>query len=215
MQPVAVVLACFGGLTLLVALSRWLAGRRWASIGHLVLAALLIAGAAQLLPLAANLDTYQALRIGQPVAQVFCERTGSRTHRVTLTRLPQGRMQVFEVTGDEWRLDARTLAWKGKAVELGLKPRIRLDRLSTRFVRAVDAGAPPPSSYPLSEEAGEDVWAQARTGIGWADYAVPGHAEGPWRPLAPGARFEAWFDSAGLHVRAANEAAAVAMRAHP
>jgi hypothetical protein len=215
MQAVVIVLACFGGLTLLVALSRWLAGRRWAAAGNLALAALLIAVAVLLQPVASNLATYQPRRIDRPVAQVFCERTASRTHRITLTHLPDGRMQVFEVTGDEWRLDARTLAWRGPAVDLGLKPGFRLDRLSTRFLRTTEPAGSSPSSYALSEETGEDVWAQARTGTLWARYAVADHAYGPWRPLAQGARYEVGFDAAGLQARPLNDAAATALQQRP
>jgi hypothetical protein len=215
MRAVAYFLAGSGGLTLLLALSRGLAGRRRASLGHALLGALLIAGAALLWPVAANLGTYQALRPGAAVAQVFCERTGSRSHRLTLTRLPGGRMQVFEVAGDEWRMDTRTLAWRGLAVELGLGPVFRLDRLSTRYLSATGPGDASPSSYRLSDEVGEDVWAQARTGSRWSRYAVAEHAYGPWSPLAQRARYELWFDATGLHVRPVNEAASGALQPRP
>jgi hypothetical protein len=215
MEAVAYFLAGSGGLTLLVALSRALAGRRTASLGHGVLGALLIAGAALLWPAAANLGTYQALRPGAAVAQVFCERTGSHSHRLTLTRLPGGRMQVFEVAGDEWRMDMRTLAWRGLAVEVGLNPVFRLDRLSTRYLSTATPGDASPSSYRLSDEVGEDIWAQARTGSRWSRYAAAEHVDGPWSPLAPRARYELWFDATGLHVRPANEAAADALRPRP
>jgi len=212
MQAVALVLACFGGLTLLVALSRWLAGRKWASLGHVALSAVLLSAAAQLQPVAANLATYQRLPANAPVAQVYCERKASRTHRITLTRLPGGQMQVFEVTGDEWRIDARTLGWKGPAADLGLRPGFRLDRLSTRFLKAGQPEGEAPSSYALSEERGDDVWAQARTGTFWSGYAVADHAFGPWLPLAQGARYEVAFDAKGLKARASNEAAAKALQ---
>jgi hypothetical protein len=215
MQAVTIVLACFGGLVLLLALSRWLAGRRWACAGHLALALTLLLGAAWLQPVAANLATYQPWHAEAPVAQVHCERTSSRSYRVTLTRLPDGRMQVFEVAGDEWRIEARTLTWQGRAVDLGLRPGFRLDRLSTRFVRAAGPGEAAPSSYLLSEEQGEDVWAQARTGTVWSQYAVAEHALAPWLPLGDGARYELQFEKGGLVGRAINEAAAKALAAQP
>jgi hypothetical protein len=208
LQAVSLVLACFGGLTLLIALSRWLAGRRWASLGHLLLTGILVYAAARLWPLAADLATYQPLQVNQPVAQVFSERTGSRTWRLTLTRLPSGRMQVFEIAGEQWRLDARTLGWRGPAATLGLQPRFRLDRLSTRFVRTGESAEPPPSSYTLVTDTGDDLWARARTGLDWAEHATAGHAYGVWRPLAQGARWEVWYDGKGLQARPANEAAA-------
>ena len=215
MKAFALVLACFGGVVLLVAFSRWLAGRRWASFGHVALAIAALTAAAILLPVAANVATYQVRRPAGPVAQVFCERIASHSHRITLTRLPGGHMQVFEVTGDEWRIDARTLGWQGPAVELGLRPGFRLDRLSTRFVRAEGPESTPPSSYALSEEHGEDVWAQARTGTIWSRYAVADHVDGPWLPLVNGARYELSLDRKGLQARPVNEAAAKALHPTP
>jgi len=215
MQAFALVLACFGGLILLLALSRWLAGRRWACFGHVALATVALVAAAVLLPVGTNLATYQLRHPAGPVAQVYCERTATRTRRITLTRLPGGHMQVFEVTGDEWRIDARTLDWQGPAVDLGLRAGFRLDRLSTRFVRAEEPDSTIPSSYALSEEHGEDIWAQARTGTIWSRYAVADHIYGPWLPLANGARYEVSLDAKGLQAHPANEAAAKAPRTRP
>ena len=215
MQAVTILLASFGGLVLLLALSRWLAGRRWACAGHAALAIALLLGAAWFQPVAANLATYQPRRGDAPVAQVHCERTSSRSYRVTLTRLPDGHMQVFEVSGDQWRIEARALAWRGRAVELGLRPGFQLDRLSTRFVHGAGPEDAAPSSYLLSEEQGEDLWAQARTGGFWSDYAVADDATAGWLPLAEGARYELRFDKTGLAGRPINEAAAKAIAAQP
>jgi hypothetical protein len=212
MQALAYFLAVMGAVTLLLALSRGLAGRRLASAGHGLLGSALIGLAALIWPVAANLGTYQSWRPGTAVAQVFCERTGPRSHRITLTRWPGGHMQVFEVAGDEWRLDTRRLDWQGMVVDLGARPLYRLDRLSTRYVSAAGPGAAAPSSYPLSDEIGEDVWARARTGSQWSRHALAGHAFSPWLALAPRARYELWFSATGLQVRAANEAAASALQ---
>jgi hypothetical protein len=135
------------------------------------------------------------------IAQVYCERTGPRAYRVTLTRLPGGRMQVFEMAGEEWRLDARTLTWKGRAAQVGLRPGYRLDRLSARYLKSepedgAGAGvAPPPAGFRLSDadEPGEDIWAQARTATRWSHSIDARHAYGPWRRLADGARYDVWM----------------------
>jgi hypothetical protein len=151
-------------------------------------------------------------------------------------------MQVFEMSGDEWRLDVRTLIWTGRAAQLGLPDSFRLDRLSGRYLRTVlavdDAPTPPaptpasppatepapaplvPASFALSDgdEAGEDIWAQARTDSGWKGHIDARHAYGPWRPLADGARYDVSMTrvpgkaEAVLDARPANEAAAKAMR---
>jgi len=228
MLGVIVLCVVFGLLALLVAFSRWLARRHWAAAGNVLIAVLLLAFAQRLWPPVLHLQSYQKMPAAAAIAQVQSERTGPRSYRVTLTRLPAGEMQVFEMAAEEWRLDVRTLVWTGRAAGLGLPPSFRLERLSGRFVRT-EAGAarekPPtgadlPASFPLSDpdEAGEDIWAQARTGTRWQAHVDARHAYGPWRPLADGARFEvrlirpAAGAEAVLEAVPANEAATRAMR---
>ncbi len=221
MLGVIALCVAFGLLALLVSLSRWLAHRPWAAAGNLAVAILLLFVAQWLWPPVLHLRTYEALRPKSIVAQVHCERTGPSAYRVTLTRLPAGHMQVFEMSGDEWRLGVRTLIWTGRAAKLGLPDSFRLDRLSGRYLhtelasdvtptstpaaksaaRSTDGTEPAatllvPASYALSDqdEAGEDIWAQARTDSGWKDHVDARHAYGPWRPLADGARYDVVHD---------------------
>ncbi|MBK6348505.1 MAG: hypothetical protein V9E93_17750 [Steroidobacteraceae bacterium] len=234
MLGVIALCVAFGLLALLLSLSRWLAHRQWAAAGNLALAVLLLLVAHRLWPPVLHLQTYETMRPRGLIAQVHCERTGPSAYRVTLTRLPAGRMQVFEMSGDEWRLDVRTLVWTGLAAELGLPDSLRLDRLSGRYLHtelAADAtpgsaAADPaparlvPASFALSDEdeAGEDIWAQARTDSGWKTHVDARRAFGPWRPLAGGARYDVSMTRAPgqaeamLDARPANEAAAKAMR---
>jgi len=232
MLGVIAVCVVFGLLALLLGFSRWLAHRPWAAAGNLAVAVALLLAAHRLWPPVLHLQSYEPMPTRALVAQVHCERTGPRDYRVTLTRLPAGQMQVFEVAGDEWRLDARTLVWTGRASQLGLPASYRLERLSGRYLRTeppVDSApakdtAPPspalPASFALSDqdEPGEDVWAQARTESGWRRHIDARHAYGPWRPLADGARFDVSMThargspQADLEAKPANEAAAKAMR---
>ena len=237
MLGVIALCVAFGLLALLVSLSRWLAHRPWAAAGNLAVAVLLLLVAHRLWPPVLHLQTYESMQPRALIAQVHCERTGPSAYRVTLTRLPAGHMQVFEMAGDEWRLDVRTLVWTGPAAQLGLPDSFRLDRLSGRYLHtetasetastpaaATGANPPPaglaPASFALSDEqeAGEDIWAQARTDSRWKAHVDARHAYGPWRPLAGGARYDVSMTRAPgqaeavLDARPANEAAAKAMR---
>ena len=237
MLGVIALCVAFGLLALLVSLSRWLAHRPWAAAGNLAVAVLLLLVAHRLWPPVLHLQTYESMQPRALIAQVHCERTGPSAYRVTLTRLPAGHMQVFEMAGDEWRLDVRTLVWTGPAAQLGLPDSFRLDRLSGRYLHTETAsetastpaaapGAKPaparlvPASFALSDEqeAGEDIWAQARTDSRWKTHVDARHAYGPWRPLAGGARYDISMTRAPgqaeavLDARPANEAAAKAMR---
>src|SRR5512139_140215 len=216
MLGVIALCVAFGLLALLVSLSRWLAHRPWAAAGNLAVGIGLLASAQWLWPPVLHLQTYERMptRSALVIAQVHCERTGPSAYRVTLTRLPAGRMQVLEMAGDEWRLDARTLVWTGRAAALGLPDSYRLDRLGARYLQTESAS--PPASYALTDEdePGEDIWAQARTDSAWAGRIDARHAYSPWRALADGARYDiALVRPAGgaepaLEARPANEAAA-------
>jgi membrane protein implicated in regulation of membrane protease activity len=219
------LIVLFGCLALLLGFSRWLAHRPWAAAGNVTIAVVLFAVAYAWWPAVLHLRTYERIPANGPVAQVYCERTGTKTYRVTLTRLPSGRMQVYEIGGDEWRLDARTLVWKGHARQLGLSPSYRFERLSARYLRSARPAEAVeemrlPEGFALADvhETGEDIWSQARTGQRWVAELEPGRAYGPWRPLADKARYDVWMShepdapDVRLEARAAGAAAAQAMR---
>jgi hypothetical protein len=190
MRPVLTVVAAFTLVTVLLAWSRWLAGRRWAAAGHLLLA---LAGAgvvASVWPLSAYLAAYEAWVPQYPVAELFFERTGPDRFRATLTRLPAGRMQVVELEGEQWRLDLRTLTWSEYAAQLGLAPRYRIERLAAQTGKPQASGGPAGAAHALAETA-DSTPLLARLGarrgtplLSTQDLA------GPWRPMADGARFE-------------------------
>jgi hypothetical protein len=208
----AVVVTCFALVALLLAWSRWLAGRRLAAAGHVAMAIAAAAGALLMWSLMSGLESYEPALRNQPIAALYVERTGSQNFRATLTRLPAGRVQVFELKGDQWRLEARTLNWQGIASHVGLDRMYRLERLSTRAARPLSGPETGGSSFSLGSDAPNDLWARGRTSPSWMRHVHGGHADGPWRPLANGAYFTVWLEGEALRVDAANEAAASAMK---
>jgi hypothetical protein len=204
-----VVLAGFALIALLLAWSRWLARRRLAAAGHLLLAAVAATVVLFLWPVLQSLHSYSPAVPGATVAELSFEQTGSRSYLATLTRLPDGRSQVFQLTGDQWRLDGRTLEWRGLAADLGLRPVFRLERLTARRTRADDGDEGPTSSFALSDSSGEDVWAKSRTHPLWRRFVQGEHAEGAWQPLADRARFTVRLAGNALSIEPANEAAGV------
>jgi hypothetical protein len=209
---VAVVLAGFAIVALLLAWSRWLARRRVAATGHVLLAILAGWGALAVWSVIGGLDSYAPAPGDQPIAELYLEQTGAQRYRGTLTRLPAGRVQVFELAGDQWRLEARTLEWQGLAAELGLEPMYRLERLLTR-ARPAPPGEPaatsaPASRFELAAGAGEDLWAKARTRPSWERHLRGGHADSSWHVLVDKARFTVWLTGPALRVEAANQPAA-------
>jgi|APFre7841882724_1041349.scaffolds.fasta_scaffold14316_2 hypothetical protein len=208
MRPVLVILAGFALIALLLGWTRWLSDRRWAAAGHLALGLGATALTAWLWPLGLHLETYEPHRPGQPVAELFLEQTASSRFRASLTRLPSGRMQVFELAGEQWQIEARTMTWTGRAAELGIGPSHRLERLSSRSASAAVGVDVIQSAFALAaRDRGADLWSRAQGGPVWDRVLEAGFAASPWQPMANGARFELRIGPTGMQANPLNGAA--------
>lgn len=190
MQPVLGILAGFVLLALLLAWSRWLAGRRWASAGHLLLAGMLGAVTALGWPIAGFLESYEVRVAERPVAELLFERVSANRYRVALTRLPSGRMQVVELVGDEWRLDLRTLDWSGRAAHFGAEPRYRIEALASRPGPATVPSVPVGVTHDLGPREEHVPWLATIGTRGGQPVLTILDLAGPWQPMAGGARFD-------------------------
>jgi hypothetical protein len=204
MNGALLVFAGFAIVTTLLAWARWLAGRRWAAAGHLLMALVAAWVVATAWPVASHLSTYVQAAREQAVAELFLERTGTRRYRALLTWLPSGRTQAFDLVGDEWRLDVRSLRWSPRAGELGLRPLYRLERLAVRSAAAADGAggtAQPPLEFALAGPRGVDPWSRPQPGRLWSAAARSTTLQGPWQPLADGRRYEVRLRDDALRVR--------------
>ena len=184
MSATLLVLAGFSLVAALLAWSRWLAGRRWAAAGNLALAIAAALVVAAGWSVSRDLATLQPLRPNQPVAELFFEQVGAQRFRATLTRLPSGRMQVFELQGDEWRLNARGVAWTPRVAALGLEPLYQIELLEARRALAGDESAGPPTPFTLSDARRSDLWSRFAAGSRWSAAATALTVAGPWQPMA-------------------------------
>ena len=135
------------------------------------------------------------MRPNQAVAEVFFEQAGAGRYRATLTRLPSGRMQVFELEGDEWRLDAGGLDWSARAAALGFRRVYQLRSLESRTSAA--SSAPASSRFTLHETRGTDLWSRLGAGSRWSMVAGALSLPGSWQPMGHRQRFHVRFDGAG------------------
>jgi len=211
LQALAAALAVYGVLATLLAADRNIRNRRAAAVGHLALAVLLFVAAALLWPVGRAVATYELAHRGQPVADLYFEQLEPAHFRVTLTRLPTGRMQVFNVKGAAWRLDARTLTWRGWALDLGADPRYQLDRLTglaTTGETATDSQSL--ATYELGDRRGIEFWQRARSSEQWRRIVEARQVYGANVPMIDGARFVVTFDDLALRTRPANAKAIAA-----
>lgn len=167
-----------------------------------------------------NIQTYHRLTDERLVATVELREKGPQLYDAIVTEAPAedgtaGAVHTFEVHGDEWRLEARTLKWKPWASVLGLDSQYRLDRFSGRYTETVDEQTRERSVF--------DLRPQRRTGIDFlpvarkaAEYAplvdIPEYGQGVYMPMADGARYKvSILSTGGLLPRTDNEEAARAV----
>jgi hypothetical protein len=207
-MALACVLGVFGVVALLLAATRALAGRKLAATGYVVQGTILLGLAVLLWSVGSDLASYEPQQAERPMADVYFEQIAEQRFRATLTRLPGGRMQVFELTGDAWRLDVRTLEFRGWARAIGLAPVYRLDRL-VAVVRGTGASDGAVSGFALAEHRGFDLWTLTRRNAQLARIVGAAYTEGRVTPMTGDARYELRLANGRIETQAANEAAAV------
>ncbi|MES1200522.1 MAG: hypothetical protein ABUS57_03625 [Pseudomonadota bacterium] len=166
-----------------------------------------------------NIQSYHRLTAERPVATVELHQKGPQLFEAVVTQPAQGDkpedVRTFEVHGDEWRLEARTIKWKPWANVLGLDSQYRLDRFSGRYTATADEQNADRSVY--------DLRPTPSTGIDFLEPAqavshvlpvvdIPEYGQGVFMPMADGAKYDVTILSSGaLLPRPSNEKAAEAV----
>jgi len=194
------------GLALLPACYRTLRRAALMRAGALGGAALLLIGlgAAGVLT-GSMLHAYRNLVWEQPVATLGIERHGPARYRVELALAGGGPAGAYLLRGDQWQLDARVLRWRPAASALGLRPRYRIERLSSRYADASATARPDVHDLRGEDAAVIGQWLRRLEHLlPWLD-SIYGSAT--YMPLADGARFEVLLSRSGLLAKPVNEAA--------
>ena len=168
--------------------------------------ALLISLALLVASLATNLHTYQRFSHESPVATLRFEQLGPQHFRTILAR-PEAVAEIYDLYGDQWQLDARTLKWKGFATLLGLDSGFQLERLSGRYHNVEQEGAAPRSVHVLYKGEGIDIWSLARRYPRWLPWVDAVYGSATYMPMAHGARYQVSISQSGLIARPLNPTA--------
>lgn len=211
-DAIAIVVAAFGGLLLILACQRLLRARFLAAGGSALMGLLLLACAGLFFVVSLNLHTYARLTYERPVAEIVFEARGPQRYRATLTEIPGGEMQVFVLAGDEWQLDARVLKWKGWANLLGLDAQYRLERVSGRYREIEQERHAERTVYGLAENPGIDMWQLSTQYPRWLPFVDAVYGSATYLPMAEGARYEVSITQTGLIARPLNPAADTATK---
>ena len=156
---------------------------------------------------AVTLAAYHRLTGEEHVANVNFVRKGDREYTAMFT-YPGPDLQVFDLRGDDWQLDARVLKWSGPANLLGFNTLYRLDRISGRYTKIEDEKTAPRTVHAMRPPDLIDTWQLARDHkewvMPWID-AVYGSAT--YVPMADGAVYEVRVSPTGLLARPLNDVA--------
>ncbi|MGH8687027.1 MAG: hypothetical protein ACREVQ_04890 [Burkholderiales bacterium] len=209
-QTLLVAFAAAGGIaSLLLALAAFRRMRDWQIrtgavflVGAALVAALGV-GAGLLL---ASLQTYTRLTGEQDAARVILRQLAPQRFELLLVRLG-GASARYEVRGDEWQIDARVMKWSGLGTMLGLDTVYRFERLAGRYTDSGLERKAPRTVYPLSEDAGADLWALAKQYHRFLPLADALYGSAAYVPMADGAQYAVSVSATGLIVRPLNESA--------
>ena len=179
---------------------------------HVLIGVFLVLAAAAVGFLGVTLGTYELVKEEQHAVEVQLVRKGDREYTAMLT-YPGTRIQVVELRGDEWQIDARVLKWKGLAYLLGFDTVYRLDRIGGRYTKIEDEQKAPRTVHALNPPERIDTWELARKVNQWLPWVDAGYGSATFVPLADGALYEVRVSSSGLLARPANEAARKAVGA--
>jgi hypothetical protein len=206
-DAVILIIAIFGLLLLILACQRLFRARFLAAGGSAVMGALLLAVAALLFVVSLNLHTYARLTHERPVAEIVFEQRGPQTFNATLTQVPDGEIQMFVLSGDEWQLDARVLKWKGWANLFGLDAQYRLERVSGRYRNIEQERSDERTVYALAENPGMDLWQMTLDKPDRLPFVDAVYGNAAYMPMSDGARYEVSITQTGLIARPVNAAA--------
>lgn len=200
----AVLVVAIAGIQFFaLAVMRIRRGRFFAAAAEGGIAGVLLGAAAATTLVFLNFYTYQRLTAEQPVAKLSFQRLGTQRFRCTLHE-PGRSDRSYDLSGDQWELDARVLTWKGPAALFGLDSRYRLERLSGRYRDLDQARSALHTAYGLAPRDRIDLWSlimRANTLIPWMD-AYYGSAA--YLPMADGAVYRVSIGRGGLVARPAN-----------
>src|SRR5688500_14073405 len=168
--------------------------------------AFVLALAAGVALIAANLYTYARLTHEQEAARVSMRQLGERWYVLSVQQ-KKGPPRHFELRGDEWQIDARVLKWRGMGTLLGFDTVYRLERLSGRYASVAAERAAPRTVHDLSPETSLDLWSLVKQHHAYLPFADALYGSAVYVPMSEGAEYAVSVSVSGLVVRPGNDAA--------
>ncbi|MDR2877466.1 MAG: hypothetical protein LBV36_05435 [Chromatiales bacterium] len=118
---------------------------------------LLFAGFALALLFSSWLYTYNRLTHEELIAELDFERIGADRYRASVATGDLCRVELYQLDGDQWRIDAEFVKWKPWANLFGLNAMYRLDRIEGRYRDIRRQNAEHPIAYELPRDTAFDL----------------------------------------------------------
>lgn len=148
-----------------------------------------------------NIGSYGRLTHEQPVAQLYFSKLAPQRYLASVSFIDENRVQEFEISGDEWQLDAKVLKWHGYANLLGLDALYKLHRLSGRYQNLQQARTTPASAYELHSEPGLDLWSYVKRYPSWLPLVDAYYGSAVYLPMSDQAQYTVYMTQSGLIAR--------------
>jgi hypothetical protein len=162
--PLVLITIAFTVLSTALVLAAGAAGRRrrWLGTGAaLGFSALFLALAALAAVISVATHGYRALTHEEVAAVVVTRPTGPERFIATFT-FPDGRRELYELTGNALYVDAHILKWPPLANIVGLHTAYQLDRVSGRYDRLGEEQTKPRRTFALARPNPVDMFQLAR-----------------------------------------------------
>ncbi len=155
-----------------------------------------------------DLLSYREGAYDQLVANLSFEQTGRQSYEAVLVNA-QGDESRYQLSGDQWQLDARILKWTNG---IPAKPLYRMDRISGRYLSLEEERNLPGSVYNVGPDSGYiDAWDTVRQHHLLFPFIDALYGSASYLPMVDGAIYSISLGQHGLIGRPLNEAASVAL----
>ncbi|MDN3639695.1 cation/multidrug efflux pump [Simiduia curdlanivorans] len=173
----------------------------------------LFAIAALFVLVAFDLLGYKHVLNDKPIATLSFERLGPQSYRAILVE-SDGVESRFDLSGDQWQLDARIIRWSSLVAAWGVKPAYRLDRLAGRYYSLEKERQNTRTVYSLIDtetDSSVDVWPVLQASSAWLPIDAQ-YGSATYLPMDDGALYSISLSYAGLVSKPLNERAEAAVK---
>ena len=159
---------------------------------------LLVAGAAMAL-VALGIEGMQALTKEETAAHIKVMPTGLQRYDAKVT-FPDGRVETYDLAGDDIYIDGHIVKWTPLANMLGLHTSYRLDRISGRYRALGQENTARRTVYAIGTPAMIDLVSLGRR-LPLADFFDAEYGSASYVPVAEGGELELKVSTTGLLLR--------------